>query len=164
MDGKDWKPFVQNQVNQIRSLTLTDHWQHCAGTENPADIPSREMDPHQLARSSLWLHGPDWSCDGVDPPYNGELVVVPKECVSEQKKAKESHSLLASTGHAKPIEIVKLIKCEDFSSKERLLRVTAQVLKCAKIWRKAGRSDTDLTKEITSLDLQEAETCWIRCP
>ena len=38
---REWKPFIQNRVNLIRSLTQTDHWAHCAGKENPADIPSR---------------------------------------------------------------------------------------------------------------------------
>ena len=38
---REWKPFIQNQVNEIRKLTSVDEWYHCAGTENPADIPSR---------------------------------------------------------------------------------------------------------------------------
>ena len=37
----EWKPFVQNRVNQIRSVAQPHQWAHCAGKENPADIPSR---------------------------------------------------------------------------------------------------------------------------
>ena len=37
---KEWKPFVQNRVNQIRTLAPVDRWSHCTGKENPADIPS----------------------------------------------------------------------------------------------------------------------------
>lgn len=62
--GKEWKLFVQNRVNQIRNLTAADQWQHCAGIENPADIPSRGMDPCKLSSCSLWLRGPPWLCDG----------------------------------------------------------------------------------------------------
>lgn len=50
---REWKPFVQNHANQIRNLTPTDQWAHCAGKENPADIPSRGIDPSQLSTNSL---------------------------------------------------------------------------------------------------------------
>ena len=38
---KEWRQFVQNRVNQIRSLVPVEAWAHCPGTENPADILSR---------------------------------------------------------------------------------------------------------------------------
>ena len=41
---REWKPFVQNRVNQIRSITLPYKWAHCAVKENPADIPSIGID------------------------------------------------------------------------------------------------------------------------
>ena len=28
---KDWKPFVQNRVTEIRSLIHPDYWRHCSG-------------------------------------------------------------------------------------------------------------------------------------
>ena len=49
---KEWKPFVQNRVNQIRNLTQIDQWAHCAGKKNSADIPSRGIDPSQLSTHS----------------------------------------------------------------------------------------------------------------
>ena len=42
---KEWKPFVQNCVNEIRKLVKADCWHHCPGKENPADIPLRGMHP-----------------------------------------------------------------------------------------------------------------------
>ena len=88
---------------------------------------------------------------------------MPEECGLEQRKPRESHSLLTSTGHTKRVEIRKLHNCEDFSSKEPLLRVTAQVLMCAKVWKsKTGRCEAEYTKNITSLVLQESEDCWVR--
>ena len=38
---------------------------HCAGRDNPADIPSRGLTPKELATSELWMNGPDWLSDGV---------------------------------------------------------------------------------------------------
>ena len=35
---KEWKQFVENRVNQIRQLVPAEHWRHCPGTSNPADL------------------------------------------------------------------------------------------------------------------------------
>ena len=86
-----------------------------------------------------------------------------EECGLEQKKAKHSHTLLAPAKDDKQIKIGKLMKCEEFSSKIRLLQVTAQVVKCSRIWMyKIRSSDSGFTQNITSQDLQEAETYWIK--
>ena len=36
--GQEIVQFVQDRVNQIGALMSTDKWEHCAGTENPADM------------------------------------------------------------------------------------------------------------------------------
>lgn len=40
--SKEWKQFVQNRETEILTLTEESMWNHCPGTENPADIGSRE--------------------------------------------------------------------------------------------------------------------------
>ena len=57
---REWKPFVQNRVNEIHKLLPVDCWSHCSGKENPADIPSRGMMPLELSVSRLWRNGPEW--------------------------------------------------------------------------------------------------------
>ena len=37
---KEWRQFIQNRVNQIRSLLPVEVWKHCHGAGNPADIAS----------------------------------------------------------------------------------------------------------------------------
>ena len=56
----EWKQFVENRVNAIRRLVPPQHWRHCPGKDNPADIPSRGMSTMSLSESSLWLQGPSW--------------------------------------------------------------------------------------------------------
>ena len=53
---KDWRPFVQNRVEEIRKLTPVDIWSHCPGKENPADLPSRGLTPVELTISQLWKY------------------------------------------------------------------------------------------------------------
>ena len=38
---KDWKQFVKNKVNEVRSLISQDSLRFCPGTDNPADIATR---------------------------------------------------------------------------------------------------------------------------
>ena len=58
--GKDWKPFVQNRVNEVRKWIPVDCWSHCSGKESPADIPSRGLTPLELSVNQMWMGGPEW--------------------------------------------------------------------------------------------------------
>jgi ferric iron reductase protein FhuF len=55
---KEWKTFVENRVNEIRSLVPVECWSHTPGRDNPADIPSRGAKASQLQTSDTWFHGP----------------------------------------------------------------------------------------------------------
>ena len=52
---KEWKPFVQHHVEEIRKLVPEECWNHCPGADNPAaDLLSRGMDCRALETSVLW--------------------------------------------------------------------------------------------------------------
>ena len=57
---KEWKPFVQNRVRDIRHNVCPDLWNHCPGKTNPADLPSRGLNMLELSISQLWRTGPEW--------------------------------------------------------------------------------------------------------
>ena len=58
--NKEWKTFVENQVKEIRSCVPPSSWNHCPGTENPADIPSRGTHTSKLSESPVRFRGPEW--------------------------------------------------------------------------------------------------------
>ena len=77
----EWKQFVENRVNTIRNLVQPQHWRHCPGKENPADLPSRGMNASTLAENPLWLGGPDWLYSKEGPSDVDLLELpVPDDC------------------------------------------------------------------------------------
>ena len=106
--GKEWKPFVQNRVNEIREAVPVSSWSHCPGLLNPADIPSRGVTVEELASSMIWRSGPDLTqIPTCQPSCSNEDM--PEPCSAEIK----GHALLTpisatSVGH--------IIEIERFSS------------------------------------------------
>lgn len=92
---KDWKPFVQNRVTEIRSLIHLDYWRHCSGRDNPADIPTRGSALLELSVNALWRDGPEWLREKQFRNSESELPM-PEKCLVEMKtKDKNSvHGLL----------------------------------------------------------------------
>ena len=62
-DVHRWKQFVANRVTQIQELTGREHWAHCPGKENPADLVTRGLFAEQLVASEVWLKGPKFIRD-----------------------------------------------------------------------------------------------------
>ena len=60
---KEWKPFVNNRLKEIRSKVHPSCWNHCPGSTNPADLPSRGMTLVELSVNRLWIQGPEWLKD-----------------------------------------------------------------------------------------------------
>ena len=59
-EDREWKQSVQNRAMEIRNLVSPNSWPHCPRRDNPADIPSRGINPSEIADSILWHSGPDW--------------------------------------------------------------------------------------------------------
>ncbi|GBO27363.1 hypothetical protein AVEN_208549-1 [Araneus ventricosus] len=57
------KTFIGNRVSKIQDLTENYKWRHIMSHQNPADIISKGTDPQELAKLTLWWHGPQMSQD-----------------------------------------------------------------------------------------------------
>ena len=153
---KEWKPFVQNRVQEIRRNVHPDLWYHCPGLTNPADLPSRGLTMMELSVSQLWRMGPEWLGLGAPVHSDGESFSMPKSCLQELKStSKSSHNLLAV--EEKPT-IGDLVQCEDFSSLQRLLRVTAYVLRAVERFKAKKSSCPDLPLSLTPREIAAAES------
>lgn len=168
-EEREWKPFVQNRVNEIRTIVPVNSWRHCRAKNNPADIPSRGMSPSEPSECALWIEGPTWLSDNAESgseEFNiGQL---PQECLEEMKagdkekwKSETSSSLLVV---AQTIGIANVVTCEDYSNLQRLFRVTALVLQFVKILKLRLQKNVETQKELTSQDIAVAvaETLWIK--
>ena len=90
-------------------------WSHCAGTLNPADLPSRGLTTWELSRSTLWRDGPDLSqiSENVQPSDN-----LSGPCIVEMK----THTLMI---HEQVGTMSNVIEAERFETLHKLYRVTA---------------------------------------
>ena len=156
---KEWKPFIQNRVREIRRNVHPDLWNHCPGKTNPADLPSRGLNILELSVSQFWRAGPEWLSLDTPIPSNNESTPMPELCLPELKtNSKLAHSLLAT--ERKPT-VGDVMSCEDFSSFQRLLRVTAYILRAVNRFKAKGKPDPILPITLTPQEIATAEKLWI---
>lgn len=78
-----WNVFVANRVSQVQELTQNCTWRHISSGENPADLPSRGVPPHEIISCKLWwegptfLHNPNLDMDRLENKL--EIIEAPEE-------------------------------------------------------------------------------------
>ena len=176
--NREFKQFVQNRVVEIRGLVKPAHWDYCPSENNPADICSRGSLASKLVANQLWWNGPEFLSKGKDAwpnlPVNPEvistepdtLLQLKKESSSSQKKQRNS-TVLANVvadrvTSERKLNLDCIIPLKGFSSLQRLVRVTAYVLRfVSNVKRKNERkelTDEDLKQE----EIERARELWIR--
>ena len=88
--NREWKSFVQNRVDEIQNLVPISCWDHCAGTDNPADIPSRGLAAPEFSVSKLWRSGPNWLKMTLSFVSALPTEDVPEPCIIEMKAADQT--------------------------------------------------------------------------
>lgn len=158
---KEWKPFVQNRVNEIRKLVATECWHHCPGKENPADVPSRGSTPSELNSNVQWRHGPSWLVSLTEMPLIEDEPTISETCLLELKvnRPSTSHSLLNAS---ELVNLMEVVDCKKFSKLSRLVRVTAYVYKFVQRMKcKTNRQNVVISSELSSAEIARAELQWL---
>ncbi|CAB4014713.1 Hypothetical predicted protein [Paramuricea clavata] len=166
-NDKTWKPYVQNRVKEIRELFDREKWRFCPGEINIADLPSRGCSAEELVRNHSWWKGPEFL--NHSPEYWPQE---PQQSyIDNQEKAlaeikKTSPTIVYSMANPsinnnhESFDIGDIIDINRYSTKLKLLRVTATVIRYAKRWRNPRHKFE--SAELTAQELQEAEMRWIQ--
>ena len=120
---KRWGVWVQKRIEVIRGNASPGIWFHVPSTSNPSDISTSSISFDHLDFVN-WFHGPQFLLDHQEnwPP---------KELVSSaETKLEEQRTDLALNMVGTPCHgISEVLNCHDYSSFEKLLRVTSYILR-----------------------------------
>ncbi|GBL92837.1 hypothetical protein AVEN_51225-1, partial [Araneus ventricosus] len=161
--SKIWKPFVSNRVAQVQLLTPPNCWNHCSGSENPADFTTRGESTRKFLTSFLWWMGPAWLSQPVqswpvqclpNPPDGmcGEEVIA-----SERRRTAIVNTMVTTTNDDNCIS--GCIDIDKYSNLGKLLRVTAWVRRFV---HNAKPGPLKLRGPLCASELQEALYSWIK--
>ena len=153
----NWKPFVANRVSEIQSTWSPEHWRHCPGNDNPADLLTRGIGSKDLIGNAKWFKGPSW----LDQPSDEWPKM--RETKSDNEDAQQE---LKNTAQSLPvIESCTVIDPKRYSSWRKLVRITAIVFRAIQRFRSLKQAK--LTKsqpwdELSSKEIKDAEYFWYR--
>lgn len=143
-----WTTFVANRVSSILSQFDNSHWAHVQSSQNPADIASRGLTPHELSCNVLWTQGPPWL-------RNETIEYTRPKAISTNvdQKSVRAHVVTENT-QEDPL-------WTKYSTLQKLVRVVAycrRVLRWRKLEGSSRRYETYLTKE----EIEEATKVCIQ--
>ena len=122
--------FIANRVSEFLENTSVDQWNHVATCDNPADAGTLGTFAEVL-QSKSWVRGPDClRTKQFSFVPNTDIVDNIKFGVVTKEQDDDSISSLAASVTKPPKEqIIILIPFDNFSSYQKLLRVTAYMLR-----------------------------------
>ena len=133
-----WSIFVRNRVHKIQELTKNAHWQHVPTHENPSDLGTRGIPPHKIG--DLWLKGPKFLITQVWPEQPD---ITETADTSAEKLLPRVTKLMMNQN----TEVFLETMAEHFKY-QRILRITAWILRFKDNCRKEGHTGTLQTTEI----------------
>jgi len=155
---KTWKAWVENRVLKIRKAVPRDLWFHVAGTENPADKPTRTVDDFVSLFSGIWFTGPSFLLDD-EICYNDTDDYLTVDAKHELKKTHELQTITTTVQNDKVVDLNEIVNFTRYSCMSTLVNVIAYILRfkkniLAKL-RKTNTLEGDLTIEEAINALEE---------
>ena len=162
---KEFKPFVENRVNVIRSLVQRESWNYCITKKNPADIITR-FNNIDLRSSNMWWDGlkllynrieknshvfEDENKFRVDDPFLDEYN-------NEIKKNCSVNLVLNDTGYDLP----KVIDINKLSSSKKLYVITALVIRFIDNLKRKVNGKTLKLDFIDNNEVNNAKNLWLK--
>ena len=122
--------FIANRVSENLENTSVDQWNHVATCDNPADAGTRGMSAEVLQLSS-WMRGPDFLRTKQFPfePNTDVFDNIKLGVVTKEQNDDSISSLAASVTKPPKEQSINLISFDKFNSYQKLLGVTAYVLR-----------------------------------
>ena len=154
---KRWGVWVQNRVEVIRGNTSPGIWFHVPSTSNPSDISTRSISLDHLDFVH-WFHSPQFLLDHQENWPSKELVSS-AETKLEERRADLAVNMVRTACHG----IGEVLNCHDYSSFEKLFRVTSYILRFkANILSKLRKKPAIFTSaELTTTELEESKKLWL---
>ena len=136
--------FVRRRVDAIKKSTGDAIWRYCPSKMNPADALSRGVTMKELI-ASRWSEGPEWLKNPDDWPQ------VSNESTPQELSYINKDIPVMAVHHAPSADVknglAKLIDVKNYSSMNKLLRVTARVerfvVNCRTVKKKKDEVDSD---------------------
>ena len=141
---KGWKQYVQHRVEEIGKLTNPSNWNHCPGIQNPVDLPFHGLTADELLKNTLWWNGPSFIAHPVINITEPKDICVEEAEVELIKNPVTLTQVLISQGQSNELLVPSLsniVDCTRYSDFDKLLRVTAYVLRFVKRLRRAVNHD-----------------------
>ncbi|MCP4253045.1 MAG: hypothetical protein GY775_06490, partial [Candidatus Scalindua sp.] len=137
--------YVNNRVDEIKSLLPNAVYRYVATKENPSDLITRGVTTKQLKTSVLWWEGPSW--------------LTTKELWPEVMSfGEESHPITITAAQVTQQILDTEIKWNRFGSFDKLVRVIAWVIHYKQILLARVRgSDVNTTSNLAIGELRSAE-------
>ena len=158
---------VQNLVAEIRKILPSEKWNFCSSKLDPADLITRSNKNINLAKNSLWWKSPRFLFEEnqkfskIDDSENKEAFpeTFAQDFKSEIKKNVASNKI----EHLIPSTVDNIIKASNYSDINRLIRVTAFVVRFAKsLFRKVKGKKVKQFNYADANESHEAKIHWIK--
>ena len=153
---KRLKPFVSNQVGEIRSISTS--WRYCPSADNPADLLTRGIRYDHLHNSTQWNHGPSWLSSPSQWPTWHRLEVLYVQGATVELETVKHNTVTVTTTDLPGVQ--DIIEITTFSSLNKLIAVTAYLRRF--IYNCRQTSTSRLAGPLTTSELARANLDWIR--